>query len=85
MCDYDLSGVEAKNYEARQEVDIPPIKPVVTEHRMLSKICPNFKAVNKAEGPKNLTQAIQYGPRLIATTAYFTLQQFIPLNRTKDQ
>lgn len=83
-CHQDLSGVEAYECVKRQESDIPLVKPVLTEYRMTAKICPKCKLVNKAKGPKNLTQPIRYGSRIVSLAAYLHYDQLIPLNRVQD-
>jgi transposase len=83
-CRADLSSVQATAYISRQECDIPPVKPVITEHRMVSKVCPKCKSVNTAQGPKNLTQPIQYGPKVNAIATYLHYGQLLPLKRIRD-
>lgn len=80
-CKEDLSEVEAE-IVVRQEIDIPAIKPKVTEHHVASKVCPRCKKINKA-GPKMLTQSAQYGPRVKALATYLHYEQLIPLQRTQ--
>jgi len=80
-CKYDLSDVKPVDYVARQECDIPPVRPIIIEHRMTSKICPECKQINAAEGPKELTQPIQYGPTISTLSTYFHFDQLIPLKR----
>lgn len=81
-CSHDLSSIEAltKNY---QEIDIPPIKPIITEHRVSSKTCPECKTINSA-GPKHLIQKIQYGSSVRAFVTYLSVFQFIPLKRVES-
>ena len=38
-CGRDLTDVEAHNHECRQEIEIPPVKPIVTEHQAEKKLC----------------------------------------------
>jgi transposase/uncharacterized coiled-coil protein SlyX len=83
-CDADLSKVQVTGYIERQEVDIPPVKPIVTEHRMEIKTCPTCKTKNTAKCPEYLTQAIQYGPRIESLVAYLSHAQFIPLKRIQE-
>lgn len=83
-CECDLTDVESTEYISRQECDVPPIKPIVTEHRMALKICPRCKVTNTAKGPKELTQPIQYGPRISTLSAYFHFAQLIPLDRIQS-
>jgi transposase len=82
-CQSDLSNVQAV-YAKRQEVDIPTIKPITTEHQIASKKCPNCKTVSVAKAPAHLTQKIQYGPQVKAITSYFNNDQLIPVQRTKN-
>ena len=83
-CKHDLSDIQTTEYIRRQEIDIPPVKPTVTEHRMAAKTCPECKTKNIAKGPEGLTQSVQYGPRINAFSAYFHYEQFIPLQRIQD-
>lgn len=83
-CNHDLSAIESIDFTARQECDIPPIKPIITEHRMVSKKCPKCKKVNVAEGPNELTQPIQYGPRISAVAAYLHYYQLLPIKRSQE-
>ena len=83
-CKHDLSAIESTDFIARQECDIPPVKPIITEHRMVSKRCPKCKKVTVAEGPKELTQPIQYGPSLTALAGYLHYYQFIPIKRCQE-
>lgn len=83
-CQHDLSNVEANEYVARQECDIPPVKPMTTEYRMITKVCPKCKLVNKAKDPNNLTQPIQYGQRIASLTSYLHYEQLVPLKRIKS-
>jgi transposase len=82
-CCCNLSSVESKKYIARQECDIPQIKPKITEYRMTVKICPKCKLTNKAKCPKKLTQPIQYGERIVSLAAYLHYSQLIPLKRVQ--
>ena len=81
-CSHDLSKVEAST-KKHQEIDIPLIKPIITEHRVSSKICPECKSVNSA-GPQHLIQKIQYGSSVRAFVTYLSVFQFIPLKRVES-
>ena len=83
-CDHDLSNVPADKITARQVIDIPEIKPQVTEHRIASKKCPSCKTINVAPKAKELTQVIQYGDTVKAAAAYLNDGQHIPLERTAE-
>lgn len=81
-CSHDLSQVEAST-KKYQEIDIPQIKPVVIEHQVASKICPQCKTVNSAK-PEHLIQKIQYGSSVRAFVTYLSVFQFVPLKRVES-
>lgn len=83
-CQHDLSDVHITGYVKQQECDIPPINSVITEHRMAIKVCPKCKSLNRAVGPKHLTQPIQYGPKINALATYFHYVQLVPLQRIQE-
>lgn len=83
-CGFSLKDIEPTAYEARQVFDIPPIKIEVTEHRAEIKKCPNCGKQHKAQFPKDITKAVQYGNRVKAFSVYMMNYQFIPYERTQE-
>ena len=81
-CNTSLGNEEAKDYEKRQFFDIPPVQLHSTEHRGEIKICPNCGRINTAEFPGNVTQPVQYGPRIRAFAVYLHDYQLIPYDRS---
>lgn len=81
-CAAELQSVEPCGYERRQVFDIPPVRIEVTEHQAEIKVCPQCGERVKGHFPSDVTQPIQYGPRLKAQSAYLTNYQLIPLART---
>ena len=80
-CSYDLSDLQALNYEKRQVFEIPIPKTEVTEHRAENKICPSCQAISKGVFPDNVSGPVQYGDRVKALAVYFSNQHLIPLDR----
>ena len=80
-CGNNLEDVASDSYIRRQEVDIPPIQPVYTEHRSHIKICPSCGVKNKGVFPASIVAPIQYGPVVEATTGYLSVYQYMPYNR----
>jgi transposase len=65
----DLQPLE--NYgEARQEVELPPLKPVVTEYRSYRGLCRNCGKVSRGEFPESLKAPVQMGSSPTALIGY---------------
>jgi len=83
-CGRCLDETEARNYESRQVFDIPPVGIEVTEYKAEIKLCPECKRPVKARFPEQVTQPVQYGPRLKAQIVYLMNQHLMPYERTAE-
>lgn len=83
-CATDLEAVERCGVEKRQVFDIPPVRIGVTEHQAEIKMCPCCGKQVKGDFPIDVTQPVQYGPRIKAQTAYLNDYQLIPWARTRE-
>ena len=81
-CASDLRAVAPHRVEKRQVFDIPPVQIEVTEHQAAIKCCPRCGAVVKGDFPPEVTQPVQYGPRIKAQAVYLNTYQLLPLART---
>ncbi|MCL4299205.1 MAG: IS66 family transposase [Anaerolineae bacterium] len=83
-CQLALADQPAEGVAQRQVFELPPLRLVVTEHRVEIKGCPHCGTTTQAQFPEGVTQQTQYGPGFKALLAYLNQQQFIPLERVSE-
>jgi hypothetical protein len=66
--------------ERRQVTGIPPVRPVVTGHQLLTLAC-GCGEETKAEAPAGVTAPVQYGPWIMGTGIYLWHGQFLSRDR----
>jgi transposase len=81
-CATNLKEVVSDECERRQVFDIPVVQLMVTEHQAERKQCPHCQRRVKGTFPANVTQPVQYGPRLKAQMVYLNTYQLLPWART---
>jgi transposase len=79
-CGRDLSDIDGQETERRQQIDLPPIQPVVTEYRQIRNVC-SCSHVNVVDFPVTVTPPVSYGSNLRALVTYFNVCQHIPYKR----
>lgn len=72
------------DYDKRQVIDIPQVKPLVTEYRSEIKLCHFCMIKSKAIFPDDVTQQVQYGPNIKSYTVYLNQYQYIPYDRLQE-
>jgi len=83
-CGCSLEGEEAELNSKRQVIDIPPIKPIVTEYQNYKKRCPKCGHYQQAGFPAGVNNHIQYGSNIEAAIVYFSVYQYLPYKRLKE-
>jgi len=83
-CKTDLSNVPVSDVIKRQVFDIPPIKPVVTEHQLEVKFCPCCN--RRVEAPKDpsVNAPVQYGNNAKTIATYLNIQNLTPTDRVAE-
>lgn len=82
-CGLGLHGQEAELVARRQVVDIPPIRPVYTEHRVYRTVCPcGHRTLTTF--PSGVDTPISYGHQTEALISYLHTRQYIPFARISE-
>ncbi len=83
-CGKSLKGIEPKDYNKRQEFEIPPIEVMITEYQSEVKDCPHCGKENAALFPHGITHKVQYGNYLRSLAIYFRDYELLPSERTAE-
>src|SRR4030042_5524588 len=79
-CGKDLSKNKGKIISKKQEVDIPPIKPEITEYQQEEVEC-SCGHKNKGQFPDHITAPIQIGQSLKSFIVYLSTCHYLPYQR----
>lgn len=82
-CGQSLEGVAKHVKERRQVFDIPQPKLEVTEHFILSCICPNCKEEVSGVFPDGVRSRVQYGNKIRALTVLLNNEYKLPYAKIK--
>ena len=82
-CRAGLEHAPVTGVQRRQSIDIPPVTPVVTEHRGETCTCTCGKATT-AVFPDHVRAPVSYGPGIRATVVYLLARQHIPVARCAE-
>ncbi len=83
-CGADLAGAGTDaGFAARQVVELPEVRPVVTEHRAHARRC-GCGALTVGAFPEGVRAPVSYGPRVRATVAYLLGRQHLPTRRVAE-
>lgn len=82
-CGSDLSNLPYCLMGQRQVVDIPPIKPEYTEHRIYQKRCACGHDTCSTY-PSEAIATVSYGPGVESLVGYLHTRQYLPFMRMKE-
>jgi transposase len=82
-CGEGLGAGSDEGYTSRQVVELPEVRPVVTEHRAHRRRC-RCGHVSSAAFPADVRAPISYGPRVKALVAYLLARQHLPGRRVAE-
>lgn len=82
-CNNELDRSNALLESKKQEIDIPPLQPVVTQYNRYKIFC-SCGRCNYGKSPIRLKSQIQYGPRVRSLISYFSVYQYLPYKRLQD-
>jgi transposase len=82
-CGEDLSRYQAHHIGRRQVIDIPPIKPIVTEHQQFEVHC-RCGHNNKASYPEGILTPVSYGPGVQSLVSYLSVRHYLPVERITE-
>ena len=80
ICGKVLCSKNAQIIGKRQEIDIPPIKPVVTEYQLMKITC-TCGHCNKGKYPEHIKAPLQIGQNIQSFLVYFNVSQLLPFER----
>jgi transposase len=82
-CGQSLDGSADRGFAARQVVEVPPVRPVVIEHRAHTYGC-SCGHETTAPFPEAVRAPVSYGPRVRAIVTYLLGRQHIPNRRVAE-
>jgi len=68
----------------RQVIDIPPIKPIITEHRIYAGHCNSCGQKSACAYPQGVKGNVSYGPHIEALAVYLNVRQYMPYQRMSE-
>lgn len=82
-CGSSLQEIPADFAGRRQVVDLPPITPIVTEHRVFSKQCACGHCT-RTEFPAPVKAPVSYGANIQSLITYLSARQYLPMDRMHE-
>jgi transposase len=82
-CGKDLSLATLQLIGKRQVIDLPPIRPIITEHRVYKRVC-TCGHCNQGLFPEGVQTPVSYGPGVQSMVAYLNTRHYLPVERSAE-
>jgi len=82
-CGREIGPDAPSTYQARQVIELPEVRPIVTEHRVHACAC-GCGRLTRASFPDGVRAPVSYGPGVRATIAYLLGRQHLPGRRVAE-
>lgn len=82
-CGKDLNDQPFEFFGKRQVIDIPPIRQIVTEHKVYRCKCTCGKVV-ESEFPDGIDSPVSYGRNIESLVGYLNVRQYLPFKRLQE-
>jgi transposase len=83
QCGKDISSLPCELIGKRQVIDIPPIEPIVAEHRIYKRIC-TCGHCNVSSFPYGINAPVSYGSGVQSLVAYLNARHYVPVARSAE-
>lgn len=80
-CGAGLAEAVEYGRQRRQVVELPPVKPHVTEHQLVALRCEGCGEVTSPSSPEGVSGRVQFGPGVKAAVVYGRGEQYLPYGR----
>ena len=82
-CGGSLEQASVQAVSHRQQIDLPPVKPVYTEYRNYAKSCSCDK-ITTSDFPSWVNACVSYGPSIEGLVSYLYARQYLPFARMQE-
>ena len=80
ICGADLSEKQGALAAYRQVIDIPPVRPVITQYNVFQKVC-NCGVCTQSLFPEGVNAPVSYGQGVESLVVYLSVRQLVPYSR----
>jgi len=83
-CGHTLENLSETTMNKRQEFDIPPIKPIITEYQQRAIACSHCRVRTMGTYPEHIIAPVQFGVNVRSFVTYLSIRHKIPFQRLTE-